>query len=86
MFTLLGVVESKASDAGVAETVMLYVVTGVGDFGVAGVPDPFGSVGELDWQPVAPTRATRATRAIPCNGRAQLFSNLILVLLRTFTW
>jgi len=85
MVTLLGLVESKAIDDGLAETVMLYVVTGVGDFGVAGVPEPFGSVGELDWQPAA-TSATKTTRAIPSKGRANLFSDLIPVLLRDFTW
>jgi hypothetical protein len=57
---------------------MLYVVTGIGGFGVEGVPEPFGSVGEFDWQPTARTSAS------PNKGRMKLFNDLIPVLLRAF--
>jgi hypothetical protein len=78
--TLLGVVEPTVRAAGVAVTVMAYVVTGTGGFGVLGVPEPFGSVGELDWQPTAKTRAS------PKRGRMKLFKCFIPVLLMAFTW
>jgi hypothetical protein len=59
---VLGVPDPATRLPGLGVTLIVYVVTGVGGLGVAGVPPFDGSVGESDWQPIEAASATAQSR------------------------